>query len=268
MEKSEIKKLLVMSILAGKIMLRNGAETYRVEDTITRICKSRNIQYVQTFVTPTGIFLSVEHEDDLFSYIQRIKSISIDLHKIDKVNNFSREFVGSNMTVSEGMNILNSIEKVPPYKNITRFIFAGFAGGFFTLMFNGSFLDFLATFITSFFLLIVIDNIKKTPITFFLSNVIGGIFVTLFSIILFNLGIGDNINKIIIGSLMLLVPGVAITNAIRDSISGDFVSGVSRAVEAIIIALAIAFGVGVTLRLMINTFGEIVSIGGIICAIL
>jgi len=82
MERSEIKNLLILSILAGKIMLKNGAETYRVEDTIARICKSRNIDFVETFVTPTGIFLSVEHEDDLFSYIKRINSISINLHKI------------------------------------------------------------------------------------------------------------------------------------------------------------------------------------------
>ncbi|MBS4539701.1 threonine/serine exporter family protein [Clostridium sp. D2Q-11] len=268
MEKKEIKNLLVMSILAGKIMLRNGAETYRVEDTIARICKSRNIQYVQTFVTPTGIFLSVEHEDDLFSYIQRIKSITIDLHKIDVVNNFSRNFVNSDMTISEGMDILNNIEQILPYKSIIRYLFAGFAGSFFTLMFGGSLLDFLATFLTSSSLLVLIDNVKKLPITFFLSNVIGGIFVTLFSIILYKLGIGENINVIIIGSLMLLVPGVVITNAIRDSISGDFISGVSRAVEATIIALAIAFGVGVTLKLIFNTFGQISNIGGLIYALL
>ncbi|MBS4534223.1 threonine/serine exporter family protein [Clostridium sp. D2Q-14] len=249
MKKDEIKNLLVMSILAGKIMLRNGAETYRVEDTIIRICKSRNIQYVETFVTPTGIFLSVEHEDKLFSYIKRIKSISIDLHKISEVNNFSRKFVNSDMSISEGMKILESIDTIPTFKSIVRYIFGGVAGGFFTLMFQGSFLDFIASFITSFTLLILLDYIKKIPITFFLSNIIGSIFITLFSIALFKLGIGNDINKIIIGSLMPLVPGVVITNAIRDFISGDFLSGTSRAIEGIIIALAIAFGVGIILRL-------------------
>lgn len=249
MKKDDIKNLLVMSILAGKIMLRNGAETYRVEDTIIRICKSRNIQYVETFVTPTGIFLSVEHNDDLFSYIKRIKSISIDLNKIAEINNFSREFVNSDMSILEGMKRLKDIDTLPSFKNIVRYIFGGIAGGFFTLMFQGSFLDFIASFITSFTLLILLDYVKKIPITYFLNNIIGGIFVTFFSITLSNLGIGDDVDKIIIGSLMLLVPGVVITNAIRDSISGDFLSGTSRAVEGIIIALAIAFGVGITLRL-------------------
>ncbi|WP_130806794.1 threonine/serine exporter family protein [Senegalia massiliensis] len=267
MEKSEIKNLLILSILAGKIMLRNGAETYRVEDTITRICKSRNIDFVETFVTPTGIFLSVEHNDELFSYIKRINSISIDLHKIEKVNDFSRKFVSTNMSISEGIKTLTLIDKLDPYKNNLRYLFGGLAGSFFTLMFGGNLFDFIASFITSTSLVILLDFIKKLPITFFLSNVIGGIFVTLFSVILYSFNIGNNINNVIIGSLMLLVPGVAITNAIRDSISGDFVSGISRAVEATIIALAIALGVGVTLRMVINTFGDIDSIRSAINAL-
>lgn len=60
-DRAEVKKLLVLATLAGRIMLKNGAETYRVEDTIIRICKSRkNIQYVDAFVIPTGIFISLE----------------------------------------------------------------------------------------------------------------------------------------------------------------------------------------------------------------
>lgn len=260
MERNEIKNLLILSILAGKIMLKNGAETYRVEDTIARICKSRNIDFVETFVTPTGIFLSVEHEDDLFSYIKRINSTSIDLHKIEMVNDFSRNFVSTNMTISEGIKKLTMIDQGIPYKNKVRYLFAGVAGGFFTLMFDGSLLDFLASFITSSSLIFLLDQIKKLPISFFLSNVIGGIFVTFFAVTLYTLGLGSNINNIIIGSLMLLVPGVAITNAIRDSISGDFLAGISRTVEAIIIALAIALGVGVTLRIIVNAFGNIDNI--------
>lgn len=260
METKEIKRLLVMSILAGKIMLRNGAETYRVEDTLKRICKSRGLQYVQTFVTPTGIFLSVEHNDELYSYIQRIKSIRIDLHIISEINDFSRKFVNTNMSVSEGMDFLSNLDNLPPYPKYIRYLFGGFAGGFFSLMFNGSIFDFLAAFFTSLILIILLEFIKNVPLTFFLNNVIGAIFVTVFSVLFFNIGLGNDINKIIIGSLMLLVPGVAVTNAIRDSISGDFISGVSRAVEATIIAMAIAFGVGVTLNTIIQIFGGITNV--------
>ena len=70
-EREEVKKLLVLATLAGRLMLKSGAETYRVEDTVTRICQSRKeIQYVDAFVIPTGIFISLEYKGELISYIK------------------------------------------------------------------------------------------------------------------------------------------------------------------------------------------------------
>jgi len=257
-DKNEVKRLLVMAILAGKIMLRNGAETYRVEDTILRICRSRkNIKYAEAFVTPTVIFLSVEYEDDVLSYIQRIKNIKIDLNKIAMVNDFSRRFVNTKMAVKDGFYYLNIIESTTIYSRTIRLIFAGFAGGFFSLLFGGTFLDFLSAFIISVIIVQLTDYLNKKNVTFFLNNILAAVLATILSITSTKLGIGHDMDTIIIGSIMPLVPGVAITNAIRDSISGDFLAGVSRGMEAVIIALSIAFGVGATLRLYFTLFGGI-----------
>ncbi len=89
--KDNIRKLLEIAIYAGKLMLENGAETYRVEETINLICKSKGIERTQNFTIPTAIFLSCEHEGEFYSYIERTKSIRIDLEIISLVNDFSRE---------------------------------------------------------------------------------------------------------------------------------------------------------------------------------
>ena len=108
--RNDAKKLLLLAAITGKTMLKNGAETYRVEDTIERICKSRlDIKYADAFVTPTGIFLSLEYKGEMFTYLIRIKSIRIDLNKIDMVNEFSREFVNSNMSIHKGIEKLQKI---------------------------------------------------------------------------------------------------------------------------------------------------------------
>lgn len=252
---SEIKKLLVMAILAGKVMLKNGAETYRVEDTIKRICKSRNIDFAEAFVTPTGIFLSVEYKGELLTYIKRINNIKFDLNKITLVNEFSRQFVSSNMPIDMGFKILDDIDNIKTYHKSIRLIFGGFAGSFSTLLFKGSFTDFISAFVISSIVVLVMEYLNKKNFTFFLSNIVGGFIATILSIISVTSGFGINMDKIIIGSIMTLVPGVAITNAIRDSISGDFLSGVSRGLEAIVVASAIAFGVGATLKLYFILFG-------------
>lgn len=248
--KKEAKKLLSMAILAGKIMLENGAETYRVEDTISRICLSRNfITYSEPFVIPTGIMLAIGFEDDMLTYIQRTKSKSIDLNKITMVNEFSRNFVNSDMSIEEGFKQLKKIDNIKSYSNKVNILFGGIAGGFFTLLFGGNINDFICTFFISMIVLIINKFLNNSKIIFFISNFLAAAFATFLAIIAVKLNIGSDIDKIIIGIIMPLVPGVAITNAARDTMLGDFLAGISRGLEAIIVALSIAFGVGLTLIL-------------------
>lgn len=248
-ERENVKKLIVLATLAGRIMLKNGAETYRVEDTVIRICKSRNnIQYVDAFVIPTGIFISLEYNGELMSYIKRIKTISIDLNKIDLVNEFSRSFVNSDMSIDEGIEELKIINKINTYSPLVKTTFGSLAAAFFCVLYSGTFLDFIASFLVSFLVLYILDTISRFKLTFFINNFLGAILASLFSYFTVKIGIGENIDKVIIGSIMALVPGVAITNAIRDTMSGDFLSGLSRGMEAVFSALAIALGVGIILN--------------------
>ncbi len=245
-----------MAILAGKIMLENGAETYRVEDTITRICTARSfVNYAEPFVVPTGIFMSIGYNDEIITYIQRTKTKRIDLNKITLVNEFSRQFVNSDMTIEEALKHLNEIEKTKAYPRVVNLLFGGFAGGFFSALFGGTFMDFISAFFVSIFVLESKQLLEKLNIMYFINNFMGAVIASFFAILFINIGIGSNMDTIIIGSIMPLVPGVAITNATRDSILGDFLSGISRGMEAIIVALSIAFGVGLTLRLYFLYFG-------------
>ncbi len=248
--KYEAKRLLILATLAGQIMLKNGAEIYRVEDTVLRICQSKkNIKYVNAFVIPTGIFISIEYEDDIISYIKKINYSSIDLNKVDMVNEFSRKFVNGNIELDEGVAELKFINKLNIYPSSFKNIFGALACSFFSLMFGGSFLDALSTLFSSFIALSVISNISKYKLTFFLNNIIGSIIISILAIVFFRIGIGENLDIIIIGSIMCLVPGVAITNSIRDTMSGDYLSGLSRGIEAIFAAISIALGVGILLSI-------------------
>lgn len=248
--KDEAKKLLLLATLSGKIMLKNGAETYRVEDTIERICKSRKgVKYANVFSTPTGIFVSIELGKEMLSHIMRIKSTRIDLNKINLVNEFSREFVNSDMSIDEGLKRLQEIDKVKSYNPLIKFLSGGLSCAFFSLLFQGGLREFLSSFLIGFIVVLSVNKLNKYKMTFFINNFIGSIIASLLAILISKIGISQNINTMIIASIMPLVPGVAITNAMRDTMSGDFVSGLSRAMEAIFSALAIAFGVGFVLNI-------------------
>lgn len=232
-------------------MLKNGAETYRVEDTMERLCSSRrNIYNIQTFVTQTGIFLSLEYEDEMFTYINRIKNTNINLNKIHLINKFSRKFVYTNISLDEGIKIIQEIDEKDNQKKFLNILSGSSSAMFFSMLFGGNFRDAMSSFLLSIFVLLILNQFSKMKLSFFINNFVGAFLVSLFAYFCIELNLGDNLDKIIIGAIMYLVPGVAITNAIRDTMSGDYLAGISRGMEAIFSAISIAFGVGIVLNLI------------------
>lgn len=252
LDRYEIKELVLFAALAGRVLLENGAETYRAESTVDHILRSRGVGNVQAFVIPTAIFLSIEYNDELFSHIERNKRIGIDLMRVTRVNDLSREFSSGNMSVQEARLKLNDIKKSSQYSLPTQLLFAGVGGSFFTLMYNGGFLEFTGALIASAITAAVTEFLFAHDVSLFMRNVAGGLITAAasiaFSVACTLLGLQVDMNIIIIGGIMTMVPGVAITNAVRDSISGDYVSGMSRTSEALVISVALVLGVGVTLN--------------------
>lgn len=247
------KEILKLAVYAGEMMLTYGAETYRVEDTIKRICISGGIPFPESFVTPTGIFVSVEDANgEILSMIKRVENRSIDLNKVSLINDFSRQFAKGKITIEEGFSILDNIKAMKKYNMAIRTLCGGIGSAFFTLIFGGTYKDALATLPIATLVEYILIFLDRYNLSLFFTNILGGFVTAIMTIVLVNIGLGDNIDKIIIGTIMTMVPGVALTNAIRDTISGDLVSGTSRAEEALVIAIAVAAGIGSILNLYLK----------------
>lgn len=245
------KKHLMLAISAGKIMLENGAETYRVEDTMTRILGHCNDEISEAFVTTTGLFVSVGSE----TIVKRITERTINLNKIALVNDLSRKIVNDKISIDEAFKILEDINNIKPYSFYLKTFITGLCCASFSYVFGGIFQDCINSFFVGIFLNIIIHFFKKRKVSEFLVTIIGGAVISLFTLLFLNIGIGKNIDMVIIGSIMPLVPGVGITNAIRDILEGDFLSGSGRIFDALIVAIAVATGVGTILKLWIHLFG-------------
>ncbi|OPJ63595.1 threonine/serine exporter family protein [Clostridium oryzae] len=252
----DVNKVAYWAVKAGKIILENGGETYRVEDTIIRICNAFGVAYADSFVTPTGIMMSVIDKDGhTVSNIKRIRKRTVDLHKIAMVNDLSRKICDHKLTADEFIEALKAIDKEPPYSKNMTVICAAASAGFFTLMFGGNPKDFVGACIIGAIIQLLIYAFSKFDINSFFTNALGGAITALLALVFINLGVSSNMDYVIIGAIMLLVPGIAITNAIRDVIGGDLVSGVARIAEALLIAAAISSGSGIVLKIWISIFG-------------
>ncbi|MDR5658078.1 threonine/serine exporter family protein [Serpentinicella sp. ANB-PHB4] len=253
------KKLLIMALYAGEIMLKSGAEAYRVEDTIYRLCHSRKFRYIDSYVTPTGIFVTIDNEgertEDITSYIKRINTRSINLNKVAKVNDFSRKFVQGEMTIEEAMKTLKEIDAIEPYSTLVHALCGGIASAFVSILFGANIYEFAAALLTSIIVTFVVKSLYKIYFPPFLTNISGGVVAALGAILTSYISVNVNVDVVIVGAIMVMVPGVAITNAVRDSITGDLVSGLAKGIEALIIATSIAFGVGFVLQVWILITG-------------
>lgn len=252
-----MNEILQVAMLAGQMILENGGETYRVEETIWRICKIYGASEAESFATPTGIMASICHDGKIYSLTRRVSNRTVNLDKIDKVNDLSRSILSKKLSVSDLKQELIKINKEEIYSTPVIIIFSALAAGSFSVLFGGTLKDVFAAFLIG--VVIKFLTIKWSDIginSFFINSICSGITAFL-AIILYKLGVASQINQTIIGAIMLLVPGLAITNAIRDTISGDLLSGLIRAAEAFLVAVSIAVGTGAVLSFWISNFGGI-----------
>lgn len=243
METSDYKLLMDTAVLAGEIMLKSGAETYRVEDTIRHILRVSEAQTVDTVVLMTGIFATLDHPDmETISVIRRVEMKGNNLNRIARVNEISRAFCRGEITLFEASAALHSIQGRQYTRTIynlaTILVSAGFAP-----LFGGRMAEVLGAGGAGALLALVVTLCKVVRVPSFLQDVLSGMSVAGAAIALKALFPHMDMDIVIISGIMPLVPGVAITNAIRDTLQGDYLSGAARMLKAFIIAAAIALGV-------------------------
>ncbi|WP_043931262.1 threonine/serine exporter family protein [Bacillus sp. EB01] len=244
----EVYKVMDLCLLAGRIMLQSGAETYRVEDTMTRIAMSFGISKSHSYVTPTGIFFTVEGTESGITKLIRISERSTDLNKVALVNSISRSIHEGQINIEQAEKRLEEIEIVGhTFPLSTQVAAASLASGCFMIMFQGVWFDFFAAMVAGAFGLLTAYFLHKiVPIKFF-AEFSASFVIGLISLIFVSTGLGRELDKIIIGSVMPLVPGLLLTNAVRDLISGHLVAGLSKGAEAFLTAFAIGAGIAVVL---------------------
>lgn len=262
MEKTykDVKRIFEFALALGELMLKNGAETYRVEDTMLRILETTGCETCETFVTPTGIFATLDDSAmDTMTYVKRVDGRSIHLYKLALANQLSRAFCASEMTIVEATDQLKQIKLEPPYPLWLMIVGSAIASASFSVLFGGRVVDAATAGLIGLLVSVLHIFMKKKAISKFFIDLICGGLIGIIGVLLYNhLGMGSQFGPIIAGAIMPFVPGVAITNAIFDTIQGNLLAGISRAVEAFIVAASLAVGIGSVLTLYSTWIGGIV----------
>lgn len=255
------RQLLNLALTAGEIMLASGAETYRVEDTMKRILQASGCENADAFVTATGIFAGFNEIDKPVAMLRRVKTRSFNMEKIAMVNGLSRKIADGQIPIERAAAELEKIRAKPVYPLVLRVAASGICCLSFCYMFGGGVLDCACAFVTGVLVYLLYNLLNKGRVSGFIVNVVCGAVICACALAAFA-GFGDvAVGKVIVGSIMPLVPGLALTNAIRDILEGDYLSGAARMLDAVVTALAIAAGVGFVLKLWFFWGGAPVQTG-------
>ena len=126
--------------LAGRLLLENGAETYRVEDTVSFICKTGGLTDVSVISLPTGTIYSFVDEDGVpHSEVVRTKSRTTNLSVVSRVNAISRAVTAGTLSMEQGFAQLEELSRTPPQPLWQGLLANGLSASFFVGSFGGGY---------------------------------------------------------------------------------------------------------------------------------
>lgn len=230
--------------LAARIILESGGETHRAEETVERMAFGLNVPTVDVLAFPTGFMLTLQTDDETtVSRIVRVRHRSNDFSRLDACNSISRQVAAGQLDAEAAYHALQALthSKQP---SLTLFIAAGaLSSGFFTLMLGGNWLDFIISCLCGALAQFLLPRFTRHKIQGALHGLLVGFSVTTIALLCQAVLPSLVTESIIGGAIMPFLPGLSTTNAIRDTLEGDLVSGSARLSEAMLNAAMVSVGI-------------------------
>lgn len=245
------KKILQGILDIGEAMLKSGAENFRLEDSLYRMCKSYGFVRYDVFVIPSNIQITVETPDgEIFTQIRHIESTDINFDRLDYLNNLSRYVCENQPDETElrkkYLETMNREKQHPAIQYL-----AGIMGGTgFAVFFGCNFMDAIVATIVSLMIVVVGNWLSKRENNLMVYNMILAFLSEVIIILMVRMGIGSHPERIMIGIVMLLISALGTTNGIRDLLQRDFISGSVNIMNSFLGASGIAFGIALAMLLL------------------
>lgn len=226
----------------GENILRSGGEAHRIEDTVTRICTAYGAEHTDVFALPSLVIASIRtHDGKTASEVRRVYKTANNMYRLDLLNNLSRDVCNGVVSLDDVQQKVAEVRSKKPFPKWLSLLGGVLGAGAFAVFFGGTLTDALAAAIAG--LVVSVMNFHKVNLSNQMLYTVAESFVgAMCGLLLVHFGIGENIDMVMIGTIMLLIPGLAFGNAVRDLLFGDTVSGVIQLVRAILIAVMVAFG--------------------------
>jgi len=248
-------RVLSVALDLGEHLLHCGGEINRVENTIERICRAYGAKHVEVFTITSVIVAEVRMFDGSYSsQLRRVlqSEMANDLYLLEQLNSISRKICAEPVTPEEAHRMIKEVRASRRFSLPLSLIGAFLAAGSFAVFFGGNLLDGIIAAAVG-VLMTLIDNRRPSFMNKMASTVISSFIGGLLSCTICHFavvaGFSSNADMVMIGTIMLLVPGVSFGYAMRDLLFGDTISGALKTIQAILLAAMIALGYSLAILL-------------------
>lgn len=234
--------ILSIALDIGAEILRAGGEVHRVEDTVNRICRAYGAESVDVFAITSLIIAEVRMPDGSFAtHTRRVLTTYNHLSRLEALNALSRTICKDPISAEEVQARLQGIREYRPVPEWLCYLGGMLSTGGFTIFFGGTLMDGLAASVIAFFLTLF-ARFRPLRINGMVKSLISSFAAGVLSVACVKMGFGQNVDKLIIGTIMLEIPGLSFGNSLRDLLCGDTLAGTMRLIQALIQTLMIALG--------------------------
>lgn len=227
----------------GEQMLCCGAEISRVEDTVERLGLAYGLTRVDVFTITSSIVVTAwTGPEDTLTQTRRIRTRAVDLERLNRLNALSREICEKKPDIGVMKTQIQAVLARPAFPAWLLYAASALIAGAFTVFFGGTLSDALVSAVIG----VLLKKLMMLSIRFRLNSVVSNVLLSFAggaaALLALRLGLCDSYAKTVIGDIMLLIPGITLTDALRDMFYGDLISSIQRLCEALLFSSAIAFG--------------------------
>lgn len=224
--------------------MKTGAERWRAEDSLYRLCDAYGFDKINIWLIPTNIQATVRTDQGaMVTQIRYVPSGASDYVKLDRLNNLCRAICSETPSAGEFESKLEAIKGMPGQNVFFRYVGPMLGAGCYTGFFNGDLMDAVVACIAAILMTAIgklLSDKEPNPLVY---NAILSFCAELLIILSVQVGIGHHAHCITIGIVMLLIGGVGITNGMRDLFNRDIFSGIMNISTALLGAVGIAIGI-------------------------
>ena len=240
----------------------SGAETFRIEETMRRIIGAYGIE-CQAFAIPNCVMVSLEAANGKpLMVMKRVGFHGNDLEAVEKLNALSRRICAETPAPEVAAQWLKETLAERRTYSVAAYYLGNFLGAAgFCPVFGGTMRDSLWAGLMGLIIGFVTRQMDRWETNPFFSTITAAFAMAVPAYLAAGFHLIDYVDAVIIGSLMILVPGLLITNSMRDIIYGDTNSGINRIVQVLLSALAIAMGTAAAWQVTSGVYGITASAG-------